>query len=268
MSRMRRLGRGLRHNLPAVIVFVAGIGLWQAIISGMKIRAFILPAPSAIVGALADNWTAGYQIFPAAQTTFGEAGGGILVGTGLGILVALVVSRWATARDVVLPIAVAVNAIPIIAFAPIANNWFGVLSMQSKMVIASALVFFPIMINVLRGLTEVPASALELMRSYAASPATIFFKVRVPNALPFFLTGLKVATTLSLIGAVVGEYFGGLNVALGRIVVSSASTLAFEVTWAAITVTAAVGIGMYLAIALVERFAIPWHPAVRGEPRA
>jgi NitT/TauT family transport system permease protein len=133
------------------------------------------------------------------------------------------------------------------------------------MVIAAVLVFFPIMINVLRGLTDVPASSLELMRSYAARPATVFLKVRVPNALPFFLTGLKVAATLALIGAVVGEYFGGLNVALGRIVVQSASKLAFEVTWAAIIVASVVGIAMYLLIVSVERVVIPWHPAVRGE---
>jgi NitT/TauT family transport system permease protein len=177
----------------------------------------------------------------------------------------MLISRWVIARDVVLPVAVAINAIPIIAFAPIANNWFGVLSPTSKMVIAAVLVFFPIMINVLRGLTEIPASSLELMRSYAARPMTIFLKLRVPNALPFFLTGLKVAATLALIGAVVGEYFGGLNVALGRIVVQSASRLSFEVTWAAIIVASVVGIAMYLLIVTIERAVIPWHPAVRGE---
>jgi NitT/TauT family transport system permease protein len=260
---MRRLRRNLRENLPALLVFVGGIALWEGLIRGLAVRSFILPAPSSIVGALARNWTDGYKIWPAAQTTFIEAGGGMVIGTLLGIVVALVISRWQSVRQVALPIAVAVNAIPIIAFAPIANNWFGVLSVQSKMVIASALVFFPIMINVLRGLTEVPASSLELMRSYAASPATVFLKVRVPNALPYFLTGLKVASTLSLIGAVVGEYFGGLSVALGRIVVSSASTLAFEVTWAAIIVASVVGIAIYLLIVAIERVAIPWHASVR-----
>jgi NitT/TauT family transport system permease protein len=260
---MQRFTRGLRRNLPALLVFVGGIALWEGLIRGLAVRSFILPAPSSIVGALTRNWDTGYKIWPAAQTTFIEAFGGMVIGTLLGIVVALVVSRWQSVRDVALPIAVAVNAIPIIAFAPIANNWFGVLAVQSKMVIAAALVFFPIMINVLRGLTEVPASSVELMRSYAARPATVFLKVRVPNALPYFLTGLKVASTLSLIGAVVGEYFGGLSVALGRIVVSSASTLSFEVTWAAIIVASVVGIAIYLAIVAVERFAIPWHASVR-----
>jgi NitT/TauT family transport system permease protein len=163
---------------------------------------------------------------------------------------------------------VAVNAVPIIAFAPLANSWFGALSLFSKMAIAAALVFFPIMINLLRGLTQVDTSALELMRSYAAGPSAVTVKLRIPNALPYFLTGLKIATTLSLIGAVVGEYFGGLTETLGRVVVAGASALRFDVTWSAILVVSVMGIVMYLLVILLERALIPWHPSVRGERRA
>ena len=98
---------------------------------------------------------------------------------------------------------------PIIAFAPLMNNWFGVLNPLSKMMIVAVLVFFPIVVNVTRGLTQVEPAALELMRSYAASDGTILRVLRIPNALPYFFTALKIATTLSLIGAIVGEYFGG-----------------------------------------------------------
>jgi len=256
--------RSLRRNLPAIVVFFTALVVWEVVVSNSGMRGFILPAPSSIASALIENWEVGYQIWPAAQTTFLEAAGGMLIGTLLGIVVALTISRWSLAGDIALPVAVAISAIPVIAFAPIANNWFGVLSPTSKMVIAAVLVFFPIMINVLRGLTEVPAASIELMRSYAAGSWAVFRKVRLPNALPYFLTGLKVGVTLALIGAVVGEYFGGLNVALGRIVVQSASRLSFEVTWAAIVVASVVGIGMYLLIVAVERVAIPWHPEVRG----
>jgi NitT/TauT family transport system permease protein len=96
----------------------------------------------------------------------------------------------------------------------------------------------------------------------------VTLKLRVPNALPYFLTGLKVATTLSLIGAVVGEYFGGLTETLGRVVVAGASALRFDVTWAAILVVSVTGIVMYLAVVLLERTLIAWHPSVRGESRA
>lgn len=262
---MRKARERVIRYLPAIIVGVAAIGLWEAIIRGLDVRAFILPAPSSIIRALIANWDTGYQIFPAAKVTLQEAGGGLIAGALLGLLIAFAVARFPTARDIALPVGIAVNAIPIVAFAPIANHWFGSQSAYSKMAISAALVFFPIMINVLRGLTQVDASALELMRSYAASEMTVLRKLRIPNALPFFLTGLKIGTTLSLIGAVVGEYFGGLNVALGRVVVESASTLSFEVTWAAILVVSVTGVVMYLVVAGSERVLIAWHPSVRGE---
>ena len=200
---------------------------------------------------------------PSARTTFVEAVGGLAIGTLAGTLVAFVTSRFATARDALLPWAVAANAVPIIAFAPIMNNWFGVLSPLSKMMIVAILVFFPVMINVTRGLSQVDASAVELMRSYAASEWTILRKVRIPNALPFFFTALKIATTLSLIGAIVGEYFGGVDLVLGRQIVQSASALRFDVTWAAIVLGAAMGIVFYLVVAGLERLLIPWHGSVR-----
>jgi NitT/TauT family transport system permease protein len=255
----------LMRYLPAIGVLIGTLVIWEAVIQGLQVRAFILPAPTSIARALVANWDQGYQIFPAAQNTLQEAAGGLVGGALLGLLIAFVVARFPSARDVVLPVGIAINAIPIVAFAPIANHWFGSQSAYSKMAISGALVFFPIMINVLRGLTQVEASALELMRSYAAGEMAILRKVRIPNALPFFLTGLKIGATLSLIGAVVGEYFGGLNVALGRVVVESASTLAFEVTWAAILVVSVTGIGMYLLVAVLERVLIPWHSSVRGE---
>ena len=121
------------------------------------------------------------------------------------------------------------------------------------------------MANVTRGLTQVEPSALELMRSYAASDTEILRKVRIPNALPYFFTALKLATTLALIGAIVGEYFGGASLVLGRIIVQSASSLKFDVTWAAILMAAIAGIVFYLIVAAVERLVIPWHSSVRSE---
>jgi NitT/TauT family transport system permease protein len=266
---MVRAGRTIRHYLPAVVVFAAGIGLWELLIRTFEVRAFILPAPSSIAAALVDNWGAGrWPLFASAQATLVEAVGGLVIGTLVGVVVAFAVARWTSARDAILPFAVAANAIPIIAIAPIFNNWFGVLNPVSKMMIAALLVFFPVMINVTRGLTQVEPSALELMRSYAASEWTVLRKVRLPNALPFFLTALKVATTLSLIGAIVGEYFGGSSTVIGRIVVQSASALRFDVTWAAILLAALTGIVFYLVIVALERVLIPWHPSVRGEEHA
>lgn len=257
--------QALRQYLPAAVIGIGVLVAWELLVRATGVKGFILPAPSAIWAALVGNWTAGYAILPAAQVTLYEAMGGLVIGTVLGAATAFIVSRFPSARDTVLPLAIAINAIPIIAFAPIANNWFGILSPVSKMAVAAALVYFPIMINVLRGLTQVEPAALELMRSYAARPGTVTRQLRIPSALPFFLTGLKVATTVSLIGAVVGEYFGGLTATLGRVVVAAASELRFDVTWAAILVVSVIGIVLYLVVVGLERWLIPWHPSVRGE---
>ena len=263
---MRTARRRLATYLPAILVFVVGVALWEALTRLLEVRAFILPPPSAILAALVDNWSTGrWPLLPSALATLLEAAGGLLIGTLAGVAVAFLVARWRTVSDAILPVAVAANAIPIIAIAPIFNNWFGVLNPVSKMMIAAMLVFFPVMINVTRGLSQVEPSALELMRSYAASDWTVLRKVRIPNALPFFLTALKVATTLALIGAVVGEYFGGSSTVLGRVVVQSASSLRFDVTWAAIILASVAGVAAYLLVAALERVLIPWHASVRAE---
>ena len=259
--------RRVAYYLPAIAVFLGGILLWEVVVAALDLRAFILPRPSAIVTALVDNWSSDrYALLPSWQATVIEAIGGLVIGVAAGVLVAFAASRWVTARNTLLPIAIAANAIPIIAFAPLMNNWFGALSPLSKMMMAAVLVFFPIMANVTRGLVAVEPAALELMRSYAASEGTVLRKVRIPNALPFFFTALKVATTLSLIGAIVGEYFGGSSLVIGRIIVQSASALRFDVTWAAILLAAATGIVFYLAVVALERLVMPWHSSVRGEP--
>ncbi|MGZ8438568.1 MAG: ABC transporter permease [Candidatus Limnocylindrales bacterium] len=255
----------LAWYLPAVVVFVAAIGAWELAVRNIDLRGLPLPAPSAIATALADNWSNGrWPLAKAAAATLSEAIGGLAIGTALGVLNALLTARFATAREVLLPIAVGASAIPVIAFAPLMNNWFGVLNPLSKMMIVAVLVFFPVAVNVTRGLTQVEPSALELLRSYAASEWTVLRVLRVPNALPYFFTALKIGTTLSLIGAIVGEYFGGTSDVLGRVVVQSASALRFDVSWAAIVLAAIAGIALYLATVAIERAVIPWHASVRS----
>lgn len=257
--------RRLRFYGPAVVVFVGGIVAWELIVGALNLQKFILPKPSAILAALGDNLDSPrFGLAAAGRATLIEALGGLTIGTVAGVAVAFATARWATARGVLLPVAVAANAVPIIAFAPLMNNWFGLENPLSKMVMAAVLVFFPVMANVTRGLVQVDPAALELMRASAASDWQVLRKVRVPNALPYFFTAMKVATTLSLIGAIVGEYFGGAQFVLGRVIVSSSSALRFDVTWAAILLAAATGIAFYLVIVVVERFVIPWHASIRS----
>jgi NitT/TauT family transport system permease protein len=182
----------------------------------------------------------------------------------MGLLVAFATARWASARQLLLPVAVAASVIPIIAVAPILNNWFGVLNPLSKMAMASLLVFFPVVVNVTRGLVEVQPSQLELMRAYAATDNEVLRKVRIPNMLPFFFTAMKVAVTLAFIGALVGEYFGGTSEVLGRVVLQSMSNGSFDLAWAAILIGALTAIVGYLVVSLIERMAIPWAVLAEG----
>jgi NitT/TauT family transport system permease protein len=259
-----RIAARLRYYLPTIAVFVLVIGAWEAIVRLLNIQRFLLPRPSEIFASLIDNWAA---LSLAGRNTLVEALGGFAIGLVAGLVVAFATSRFALVRGSLMPFAIAANAVPIVAFAPIMNNWFGVTSPLSKMMIVAVLVFFPVMINVVRGLTSADPASLELMRSYAAGEWAVVRKVRIPAALPYFFTALKVGATLSLIGAIVGEYFGGANEVLGRLIVESAAFLRFSIAWAAIIIAAAIGIGFYLLIIALERVFMPWHASVRAAER-
>jgi NitT/TauT family transport system permease protein len=254
------LSERVRYYLPTALIFVGVLAFWEVAVRAFNIRQFILPAPSAILDAFSSNVS---QMIGLGIYTGTEAVGGLALGCGLGIAVALATSRWTTARETLLPLAIAANSVPIIAFAPIMNNWFGSTNQFSKMAIVAVITFFPMMINVTRGLTLVEPSALELMRSYATSAWQVLANVRVPNALPYMFNAFKVCSTLSLIGAVVGEFFGGTREALGVYITQEAALFRFENSWAAILIACILGIAFYLIIVAVERVAIPWHASVR-----
>jgi len=253
------LTRRIAYYFPAVAVFVGVLGLWELAVRALGIQQFLLPPPSSIAAAFVEHFD---ELLTVGRNTFVEAVGGLLIGGVAALVVAFATARWATASRALLPFAIAANSVPIIAFAPIMNNWFGILNPLSKMMVVAVLVFFPIMINTLRGLTLVDQASLELMRSYAASDA-IFAKVRVPNALPDIFTALKVSATLSLIGAIVAEYFGGSRSVLGQFIITEAAFFRFANAWAAIVVASAVSIAFFLIILAIERVAIPWHASAR-----
>lgn len=260
-SMSRLVGRRLRDWAPAAGVFVLGIAAWEGLVRGLDVQQFLLPPLSDILRTL---WEQRAEFWSAGLLTFKEALGGFAIGSSLAVVVALVLTRWRGLGRAFMPYAIAANAIPIIAFAPITNNWFGALNAESKMVIAAVLCFFPVLVNVLRGLTSVQPAQIELMRSYAAGEVDVFRRVRIPNALPYLFTALKVATVLAMIGAIVGDYFGGAPDSLGIVIRRSAGVFDFEAAWAAIVVASILGIAFYAAVAAVERLALGWHPSTRG----
>jgi NitT/TauT family transport system permease protein len=261
----RRVGRRARDWAPAVVVFVLGIAAWEGLVRGLQIERFLLPPLSDILRTF---WEQRDTFVDAGLFTFKEALGGFLMGSGAAIALALVLARWRPLGSALMPYAIAANAVPIIAFAPITNNWFGITSATSKMAIAAVICFFPVFVNTLRGLTYVWPAQVELMRSYAAGELEVIRRVRIPNALPYVFTGLKVATVLAMIGAIVGDYFGGSQQALGILIRRSAGIFAFEEAWAAILVASVLGILFYAAVALAERLFTSWHASARARQAA
>ena len=245
----------IREWVPAAILFIGILVTWELAVRLFAIQQFILPRPLAIV----DAWREHFQeINSAAAYTFTEVIGGLLIGVIGGLAAGMITARFAAFRESVMPFAVAVNSIPILAFAPVFNNLFGLDKQLSKMMVAAALCFFPVMINTVRGLLSAPAPAIELMRSYAATDREIFLKVRVPAAVPYIFTALRISATLATIGAVIGEYFGAPKVSLGQYIVTYSSYLNFERSWAALVFACAIGMGLYVAVVVVERAVAPW----------
>ncbi|MHB8469257.1 MAG: ABC transporter permease [Gaiellaceae bacterium] len=236
------------------------IAAWEGGIALFHVQQFLLPRPSDIVKSF---WTERHTLWPAGWYTFKEALGGFAIGSTLGVLAATFVGRFKAAGTAFMPIAIAANAVPIIAFAPIFDVWFNPLSPASKMAIAAVLCFLPVLVNTLRGLQSASPRQIELMRSYAASDLEIWRRVRVPTALPFLFTALKVASVLAMIGAIVGEYFGGAFNALGVLINSDAQVFQFVTAWAGILLASLLGLALYGAVVLAERLVVRWAPAAR-----
>jgi NitT/TauT family transport system permease protein len=258
---LRGVGRRLREWVPALLVFALGIAAWQWLVPALGIQKFLLPRFSSVANTF---WNDRSALWSEGWVTFKEALGGFAIGCGAAIVVALALARWRPLGNALMPYAVAANAVPIIAFAPITNAWFGALNPASKMAIAAVLCFFPVLINTLRGLTSVRPSSIELMHSYAAGEIEIFRRVRIPSSLPYVFTGLKVASVLAMIGAIVGDYFGGSSQTLGIQILSSTQIFDFETAWAAIMVASILGIAFYGVIAVAERVVLRWNPSLTG----
>jgi NitT/TauT family transport system permease protein len=247
--------RHARSILPPVLVGVLALALWELIVKAGRIAPFILPAPSAIWAQLVEQRD---NVVDAALASGANALVGLIGGTVVAILAALVSSRSKLLSDVAVPYAAVINALPIIALAPILNNMFDSTSSLPRRLVAGIIAFFPVFINTLRGLREVDPTHRELMDSYAASPMTFARLVRLPGALPYVFTGLRQSSSLAVIAAVVAEYFGGLQDGLGARITSAAAFTAYPRAWAFVVGACALGLVFYLTTLLLERLAMPW----------
>lgn len=246
--------------LPPAIVFVLLIVIWEVGVRVLHVPDYTLPSPSRIMSTIPSVDELKQDAF---YTSIQEALPGFLLGSGLGFLVAVIAMRFPFVARGVVPYAVISNSIPIIGIAPIAVVLFG-FDWQSKAFIVSVLTFFPMMINAYRGLTSVDPLSLQLMRSYAANGWDTFFKLRLPASLPYVFNGLKINTTLAMIGAIVGEYFGAQATGLGYYIKTEAGSLAMDQVWSAVVVACAIGIAAYLLVVMLERLLTSWHISYRS----
>lgn len=247
----------LTYLLP-VIAFVVVIGIWEAIVGAFEIPLYLLPAPSAIWEVFSEDTAFLFQI---GWTTFQQALGGFIIGCTLGTLIAMICVRWRILAQALVPFSVASNAVPIIALSPLFGIWLGSTSPVSKVAVVAVMTFFPTLVNVFRGLISPTPDALLLMHSYAAPGYMVFWKLRLPASLPFLFNALKLSATLSMIGAVVAEFFGGLRNSLGVYIKAEAGVLHTREAWSAIIVASIIGIVFYTVIVIAERFVMPWYVA-------
>jgi len=248
--------------LLPTLTFCLMIALWEAVVRGFNVPLYLLPAPSGILGAFFQQ--PGY-LLQIGLFTFGEALAGFTIGCTLGSLVAAICVRFPLLAEGLLPFSVASNAVPIVALSPLLGIWLGSISPASKIGVVAIMTFFPTLINVYRGLTSPSADTLQLMRSYAARQRDIFLKLRLPAALPYLFNALKICASLSMIGAIVSEFFGGRQSALGVYIKSQAGLLRLRECWSGILMACLLGIAFYLVISLAERVIMPWHVSFRRE---
>ena len=252
--------RSIRLLVPTIFGLTI-ILVWELTVRGLGVPLVILPPPSLVVQTASENLPILWKDF--VQTFLKGALRGYVIGCASAILVAILVERYSFLQRGLLPVASFMAALPIIGTAPILVMWFG-FDWHSKAAVVVVMVFFPMLINAVAGLRESSLIQHDLMRTYAANAWQTFFKLKLPVAMPFIFNGLKISTTLALIGAIVAEFFGSPIVGMGFRISTSVGQLALDMVWAEIVVAALSGSLFYGVMALLEKGVTFWHPSQRG----
>jgi ABC-type nitrate/sulfonate/bicarbonate transport system permease component len=247
-----------RDAAPALILAGALLLAWQAGTSAWAVHKWLLPSPLDVAGALVGQ--AGWLSWHALRT-LEEALIGLGLAFALGVGTAIVMDRSAFARRAFYPILVTSQTIPIIAIAPLLVIWFGY-DLLPKVLVVALVCFFPVVVATFDGLGAVDPEAVRLVRSMGATPWQIFWRVRWPGALPGVFSGLRIGVTYGVVGAIVGEFVGASR-GLGYYLMSSADQYLTDRVFAAIVVSAALSVALFLIVALAERLVVPWHRAER-----
>ncbi len=243
----------MRRALPAALLALAVLVVWEGVVRIFGIPAFLLPGPVAISEAF---WESRGMLLRNAVPTAGEALVGFAFAVVAGVLSGIVINRSSLAERSLYPWLVASQTLPVIALAPVLVTWFGY-GPVPKVIVVTLFCFFPITVSVVDGLRAVDADLIRLMRSFGAKRWRIFFMVEAPGALPFLFGGLRLAVTYSVIGAVIGEWVGSSK-GLGFLMIQDKAQFEIPRLFAEIGLLSIMGISLFLVVSLTQRLLAPW----------
>lgn len=241
---------------PPALFGVAFLAIWEGAVKVFDLKPYFLPPPSSIWAEFTGNLT---LIRDAAWVSGANALVGLLVGTVFGVAVSFLLMRFRILNDMLTPLAIALNAVPIVVLVAVFNNMFSSTSEIPRRLMVTLVVYFIVLVNVAKGLRQVSPIHLELLRSYAASPVEVIRKARIPNAVPYLFTALKIAAPAAVITAFVAEYFGGPQNGLGSRIVSNIAASRNAVAWAYVIGACLLGLTFYLVSIAMENITTSRH---------
>jgi len=245
-----------RTYVPAILLFLAALGIWELWVVARDVPTYLLPRVSEIGTELGEQ---GWSLFRHLRWTMLEAVLGFLVGSTAAFVAAVIFVHVRAVEGALFPWAIVLQTIPIVAIAPLLTIWFG-FTLVPKVAIAAIICFFPVLVNTSRGLRSISPQALELMNVLSARKTAVFWRLRVPSSLPYVFAGLRIASTLAVIGAIVAE-FTGSDRGIGFVIIQASYRLDTKRLFAGLVLSSAGGIVFFTLIGLLERMTVRWPGA-------
>jgi NitT/TauT family transport system permease protein len=269
-SRLRGVGENV---LPPLVALALALAAWEGLVRLLNIPIYLLPAPSDVAGTLWRLLSAGFVpptyvgapaegILYDTYVTFSEALVGLAIGTFAGLALAVVMTHSRFAEQALYPIVISIRSTPIIAVAPVFIIWFG-FTIMPKAIVAALATFYPVLVNCITGMRAIDPATLEFFESVHASRSEIFWKLRVPNTLPYFFAALRLNVSLSLIGAIVGELVGARD-GVGHMMTAAAVTLRTTEVFSGVVILTALGVVLTELVTFAQRRVLFWHETERA----